>query len=59
MLRCSNNNNNNNIYLLQLGGYFTCMQNLKLATTKCKSAGLDEKHAVATWNVGNHLCTCF
>ena len=39
--------NNNNIYLLQL------------VTTKFKSGGLHEKHAVATWNVGNHLSICF
>ena len=36
-------------------GYFTCMQNIKLVTTKFKSRWLHEKHVVATWNVGNHL----
>ena len=29
-------------------GYFTCIQNTKLVTTKFKSGGLHEKHAVAT-----------
>jgi len=49
------------IYLLKLGcycGYFTCKQNMKLVTTKFKSGGLNEKHVVATWNVGNHLSIC-
>jgi len=36
-------------------GYFTCVQNMKLATTKFKSGGLHEKHVVATWNLGNHF----
>ena len=40
-------------------GYFTCVQNMKLVTTKFKSGGLHEKHVVATWNVGNHLSICF
>ena len=40
-------------------GYFTCKQNMKLVTTKFKSGGLNEKHVVATWNVGNHLSICF
>ena len=40
-------------------GYFTCIQNVKLITTKFKSGGLHEKHVVATWNVGNHLSICF
>ena len=39
-------------------GYFTCKQNMKLVTTRCKSGGLHEKHVVATWNVGNHLSIC-
>jgi len=39
-------------------GYFTCMQNMKLVTTKFKSGGLHEKHVVATWNLGNHLSIC-
>jgi len=39
-------------------GYFTCIQNMKLVTNKFKSAGLHEKHVVATWNVGNHLIIC-
>ena len=57
-----NNNNNHNIYLYteiwsSPGGssYFTCIQNTKLVTNKFKSGGLHEKHAVATWNVGNRL----
>ena len=36
-------------------GYFTCIQNMKLVTTRFKSGGLHEKHVVATWNLGNHL----
>jgi len=36
-------------------GYFTCIQNMKLVTTKFKSGGLHEKHVVATWNLGNPL----
>ena len=37
-------------------GYFTCIQNMKLVTTKFKSGGLHEKHVVAQknywrWNV--------
>jgi len=28
--------------------YFTCIQNMKLVTTKFKSGGLHEKHVVAT-----------
>ena len=39
-------------------GYFTCIQNMKSVTTKFKSGGLNEKHVVATWNVGNHLSVC-
>ena len=59
-----NNNNNNNIYLLQLGCkpvavVVTCIQNMKLDTTKFKSGGLRQKHVVATWNLGNHLSVCF
>jgi len=40
-------------------GYFTCIQNMKLVTTKFKSRGLHEKHVVATWNLGKHLSICF
>jgi len=40
-------------------GYFTCIQNMKLVTTKFKSGGLHEKHVVATWNLGNHISICF
>ena len=65
----SNNNNNNNIYLFiylftAIGllpggsGYFTCIQNMKLVTTKFKSEELHEKQVVATWNLGNHLSIC-
>ena len=32
---------------------------MKLFTTKFKSGELDEKHVVATWNLGNHLSICF
>ena len=39
-------------------GYFTCIQNMKLVTTKFKPGGLHEKHVVATWNLGNHLSIC-
>jgi len=39
-------------------GYFTCIQNVKLVTTKFKSGGLHEKHVVATWNLGSHLSIC-
>jgi len=38
-------------------GYFTCIQNMKLVTNKFKSGELHEKHVVATWNVGNRLCS--
>ena len=40
-------------------GYFTCIQNMKLVTTKFKSGRLHEKHVVATWNLGNHLSIDF
>jgi len=53
------------IYLLTAIGlspggscYFTCIQNMKLVTTKFKSGGLHEKHVVVTWNVGNRLSIC-
>ena len=39
-------------------GYVTCIQNMKLVTTKFKSGGLHEKHVVTTWNLGNHLSIC-
>jgi len=39
-------------------GYFTCIQNIKLVTTKFKSGGLHAKHVVATGNVGNYLSIC-
>ena len=39
-------------------GYFTCIQNMKLVTTRFKSGGLHEKHVVATGNVGNRLSIC-
>ena len=39
-------------------GYFTCIQSMKLVTTKFKSGGLHEKHVVATWNLWNHLSIC-
>jgi hypothetical protein len=40
-------------------GYFTCIQNTKLITTKFKLGGLHEKHVLATWKVGNQLSICF
>jgi len=40
-------------------GYFTYIQNMKLVTTKFQLGGIHEKHVVATWNVGNHLSSCF
>ena len=40
-------------------GYFTCIQNMKLVTTRFKSGGLHEKHVMATWNLGNRLSVCF
>ena len=39
-------------------GYFICIQNMKIVTTKFKSGGLHEKHVVATLNFGNHLSIC-
>ena len=39
-------------------GCFTCIQDMKLVTTKFKSGGLHEKHVVATWKLGNHLSIC-
>jgi len=46
--------------VLSPGGsaYFTCIQNMKLVTNKFKSGGIHMKHAVATWNLGNHLSIC-
>ena len=47
------------IYLTAIGlspggsGYFTCIQNMQLVTTRFKSGGLHEKHVVGIWNVGN------
>ena len=61
----NNNNNNNNKYLFTAivlspggSGYFTCIQNMKLVTNKFKPGGLNKKHVVATWNVGNYLSIC-
>jgi len=47
--------------VLSSGGsfYFTCKQNIKQVTSKCKSVGLHEKHVAATWDIGNHLNICF
>jgi hypothetical protein len=39
-------------------GYFTCIQNMTLITTKLKSGGLHEKHVVGnleSWNPPQHL----
>jgi hypothetical protein len=32
-----------------VGGYFTCIQNMKLVTNKFHLGGLHEKHVVAMW----------
>jgi hypothetical protein len=40
-------------------GYFTCILNMTLVTTKFKLGGLHEKYVVATWKAGNHLSICF
>ena len=62
-LRVWCNNNNNNIIAIGLppggSGYFTCIQYMKLVTTKLESGGLHEKHVVANWNVEKHLSICF
>jgi len=53
--------NNNNIYKLQLGCHPVAVVILhvhkyeKKVTRKFKSTGLNEKHVVATWKLGNHL----
>ena len=46
--------------MLSPGGsvYFTCIQNMNVVTNKFKSGGLNEKHVVATWNLGNHFSIC-
>jgi len=38
-------------------GYFTCIQNMKLVTTKFKSGGLHEKHSgnLESWEPSQHL----
>jgi len=36
----------------------TCIQNMKLVTTKFKSGWLNEKHVVTTWNIGKRLSIC-
>ena len=33
--------------------------NMKYGSKKFRSGGLREKHAVATWNLGNHLSIRF
>jgi len=40
-------------------GFFRCIQNTKLVTTRFKSGGIHEKHVVATWKFGNHFSICF
>jgi len=40
-------------------GYVTRIQNMKLVTTNFNFGWLNEKHVVATWNLGNHLSICF
>jgi len=39
-------------------GYFTCIQIMKLVTNIFNSGGLNQKHLVATWCLGNHLSIC-
>jgi hypothetical protein len=60
----NNNNNNNNNNNINCNWVFTRWQWLiyvytvyKIAT-KFTSGGPHEKHAVATWNLGNHLSIC-
>jgi len=37
-------------------GYFTCKQNMKLVTSKCKSGGLHEKHGnLESWEPSERL----
>jgi len=65
MQKRDDNDDNNNICLavigLSPGGsvYFTCIQNIKLLTNKFNSRGLQQKHVVAYWNLGQHLSICF
>jgi hypothetical protein len=58
-------NNNNNILLTAIGwipggsGYFKCIQNVTLITTKLNSRGLHEKHVVALGKLGTTSAFAF
>jgi len=57
----NNNNNNNNIFnynwvITRWQLLFYMYTNMdKKVTREFKSGGLHERHAVATWKLGNHL----
>ena len=55
----NNNNNNNNLLtaigLLPGGSGFVHVHNYEQGAKNLKPGGLDEKHAVATCSLGNHL----
>ena len=57
-----NNNNNNNLLtatgLLPGGSSFVHVHNYGKGAKNLKSGGLHEKHAVATWSLGNQLSIC-
>ena len=55
---CTRNRLLRPVILKICSGYYTCIQNMKLVITKFKSGGLQEKHVVATWNLGNRLSIC-
>ena len=52
-------NNNNNLLtaigLLPDGSSFVHVHNYEKGAKNLKPGGLHEKHAVATWSLGNHL----
>jgi hypothetical protein len=57
------NNNNNNIFdckwAVARWQWLLCTYiNMKQGSKKFKSGGLHEKHAIATWSLGNHLSIC-
>ena len=60
-----NNNCQNNIYLTAIGlspggsGFKHILQVLDTVLLKFTSGGLNEKHVVASWKVGNRLSVCF
>ena len=56
-------NNNNNIYLTAIGllpggSGFIHVHIYEKGARNLKPGGLHEKHAVATWSLGNHLSIC-